>query len=299
MKHKTPSLDLVEIPEMTRTVTIDDSFMIADNLDNSDPLLIFNHDNTLKLKFQTPFKINYNMILLCVSGMMKHNINLRHYTIGPKSMLLIPEGTIGEYIDVEPDTRFIMIAFSNSSHIISDKNIFQNDVITKLIANPLHQLSTDECDDIITIYNITRSRISIGDMPSKHEIVINAIRFILSYVSPALLEPKIQNNDSILLENFLTLVGRHATSTRELSFYANSLAITPRHLCRVIMRTTGKTVKQWICERIIMEAKVLLNEPGLTIQQISDALGFPNQSAFGTYFKKATSNSPLAYRNRS
>lgn len=64
----------------------------------------------------------------------------------------------------------------------------------------------------------------------------------------------------------------------------------------VILRSSGKSVKQWINDRIILEAKVLLNEPDQSILQISESLGFPNQSAFGTYFKKITTLSPLNYR---
>ncbi len=296
MKRKNTSIDLAEIPVMKRTITIDNTFMIADTLDNSNSLTELSQYENFILKLRTPSKINYTMILLCLGGEIKLNLNLQQISIDSHSLLLIPEGTIGEYIDISDNLEIIMIGFSNSAHIIDKTNLYFSPNIIKLISNPLHKLSTEECNQILSIYNIMRSRLIETDFPAKRELAINATRFILAYVSPNLLKTTQQSTDTTLFENFLELVGKHATSSRSISFYANALSITPRHLSRVIMRTSGKPVKQWINERIILEAKVLLNEPAMTIQQISDTLGFPNQSSFGTYFKKFTSVSPLSFR---
>ncbi|MDE6523030.1 MAG: helix-turn-helix domain-containing protein, partial [Muribaculaceae bacterium] len=53
----------------------------------------------------------------------------------------------------------------------------------------------------------------------------------------------------------------------------------------------------WINIRIMLEAEVLLRDRSRSIQEISETLGFPNQSFFGTFFKKLKGLSPSAYRN--
>jgi len=47
----------------------------------------------------------------------------------------------------------------------------------------------------------------------------------------------------------------------------------------------------------VMEAKTLLKFSERSIQEIAYALNFPNQSFFGSYFKRLTGMSPSQYRN--
>jgi AraC family transcriptional regulator, transcriptional activator of pobA len=47
---------------------------------------------------------------------------------------------------------------------------------------------------------------------------------------------------------------------------------------------------------VILEAKIMLQNPQLTIAEISDELHFPNQSFFGKFFKNYTELSPLQYK---
>lgn len=296
MSNRDLSLDLTELPKSGRVITIGDSLMVVDNFDLSDPLSVLNFNPNLKTKLLEPFKIKFSMILLCVSGNARIRLNLREYTLTERLLLLTPAGAIAECLHLSPDMRIIMIAFSQSLNILDGNIRLRQGSISALAMCPLLNLSEQECQSVLSIYNIIRSRLEIPDFPAKREIAGAAIRLIFSYVFPHLAGSAPQNADNRLLDNFLTLVESHAMTNRSIRFYADELSVTPRHLSRVILRTSGKTVKQWINDRIILEAKVMLNEPNNSIQQISERLGFPNQSSFGTYFKKSTSVSPLNYR---
>lgn len=290
------SLELNELPRSERVITMDDSLMVADNFDLSDPISVLNFTPNLKTKLLEPFKIRFSMILLCISGSAIIRLNLREYTLQARSLLLTTEGTIAECVYLSSDIKIVMIAFSQSINILDRHIRFRKGSIATIAKRPLLNLSETECQSVLAIYDIMRSRLEVTDFPAKREIAGAAIRLILSYVFPHQTESSPQNADSSLFDSFLALVENHAITDRRIQFYADELSVTPRHLSRVILRTSGKSIKQWICDRIILEAKVMLNEPGRSIQQISEALGFPNQSAFGTYFKKSTSVSPLNYR---
>ena len=64
----------------------------------------------------------------------------------------------------------------------------------------------------------------------------------------------------------------------------------------MINLASGKTPIQLIKERVIVEAKVLLNSTDMSIQQIAEALNFPNDSFFCRYFKQEVKVSPMKYR---
>lgn len=57
-----------------------------------------------------------------------------------------------------------------------------------------------------------------------------------------------------------------------------------------------KTPKQLIDEQLIAEAKVLLNEPCLSVTEIAELLNFADQSYLSRFFKKNTGMSPKEFR---
>ena len=60
----------------------------------------------------------------------------------------------------------------------------------------------------------------------------------------------------------------------------------------------GRKAFRWIDEYVILEAKNLIKYSDMSIQEISYALNFPNQSFFGKYFKKHAGISPKRYRDK-
>ncbi len=83
-----------------------------------------------------------------------------------------------------------------------------------------------------------------------------------------------------------------------MAFYAGKLFVTPKHLSAVLKEVSDKTAGEWIDQRVILEAKVLLRSTGLNIQEISAMLNFANQSFFGKYFRHLTGMSPRDYRSK-
>lgn len=64
----------------------------------------------------------------------------------------------------------------------------------------------------------------------------------------------------------------------------------------LIEQTYTQAVYQLIDEALMRQAKSLLSSTSLSVQQITDRLGFQNQSHFGTFFKRQTGFSPKAFR---
>jgi AraC-like DNA-binding protein len=100
----------------------------------------------------------------------------------------------------------------------------------------------------------------------------------------------------MLVEKFLDLVQTHYKEQRELSFYADKLCLTPKHLSKVIKKVSGTTANEWIDNHVTLEAQALLKSTDMTVQQVSEELNFPSQSFFGKYFKRCTGMSPSEYK---
>ena len=78
--------------------------------------------------------------------------------------------------------------------------------------------------------------------------------------------------------------------------YANSLSLHANYLNRAVKEVTGKPTTVHISERIISEAKALLQHTNWNIADIAYALGFEYPTYFNNYFKRLTGTTPTSLR---
>lgn len=112
---------------------------------------------------------------------------------------------------------------------------------------------------------------------------------------------EIRNDKSsrhILNRFFELLSDQIQQGNRSTDFFAKQLHISVRHLFKICKAETGQTPKEIINEMLTGKIKSLLLTSQQTIQQIADHYHFPDQSAFGQYFKRQTGISPSEFRQR-
>ena len=77
---------------------------------------------------------------------------------------------------------------------------------------------------------------------------------------------------------------------------ASLCGISRSHLSRAFSATTGTTLANYAATIRIEQARSLLRDAHLSLDEIAHRLGFSGQSAFGAAFRRATGMSPLAFR---
>jgi AraC-like DNA-binding protein len=78
--------------------------------------------------------------------------------------------------------------------------------------------------------------------------------------------------------------------------YAANLNVHVNYLNRAVKEVTGKSTSTHISDRIISEAKALLQHTAWNIADIAYALGFEYPTYFNNYFKKLTGTTPKSLR---
>lgn len=106
------------------------------------------------------------------------------------------------------------------------------------------------------------------------------------------------NRQDDIFKNFIALVHENCTSQREVNYYAGKLCISTKYLTGICRSASGDSAKKIIDDFAILEIKVLLQSTELTMQEIADRLGFPDQSYLGRYFKRHEGMSPREYQNQ-
>ena len=77
---------------------------------------------------------------------------------------------------------------------------------------------------------------------------------------------------------------------------ADGFHLSKQHVIRVFKEAYGTTPHEYILHRRISIAKALLRQTELTVEEISDRLGFCDPAYFTLFFRKKTSLTPLKYR---
>lgn len=82
------------------------------------------------------------------------------------------------------------------------------------------------------------------------------------------------------------------------SHYAAALGYAPRTLSRAVHDATGLTAKQYLTERIVLEAKRLLAHDRYSASRCATELGFSDASRFSAFFRGAVGEPPGAWQQR-
>lgn len=103
-------------------------------------------------------------------------------------------------------------------------------------------------------------------------------------------------NYDILFYRFIQLVFDNSKERKTVGFYADKLCLSPDYLSQAIKSFSKKPISWWINDALVLQAKTLLMDNSMTIQQIVETMKFSDQSSFGRFFKKNTGKSPAEYR---
>ena len=298
------ALNLATLPFDDQACIFENRFILAGDLDDSAPKRDLNNDPTMRpfLTSPYPFKIQFAMMHLCLSGRMRIRSNLNEYELHRNSLMIITPGTIGQCLEISADCRIALIALSND-YVIPEDNAEGALIVRKFLAKqtPL-ELTDAQTSEILAIYRALRDKLRRPDFRFKHDILKGYLQVLYGEICQ-LMAPLVEAQDArqssrkkLIFDRFLDELRQHYASQRSVQFYADRLCLTPKYLSQVVHAVSGRHAGEWIRDYVILEAKALLKSGQYTVQQVSDMLNFANQSFFGVYFKKAVGCSPTAYK---
>lgn len=268
------------------------------------------HSETLK-------KSGMNEMWVCrvVEGEAVVSFNMREYTVRKGDAFVVMEGEL-----------FLMV--SSGEGLAMEVMVFRNTLLNviypflgpevnwSLIDGPLRlfgemespygQLLMLDCESLACM-------LRHPDKLSDNKLMLAMIaHFLLTYYKAASAEienSKLKNEKTEalssggkrsyqLLTQFYALISEQSpVAERNLDYYADRMHITVRHLFKVCKGETGHTPKEIVDDFVVGDIQHMLLTTELTFQQLADRFAFPDQSAFGQYFKRHTGLSLTEFRN--
>ncbi len=101
---------------------------------------------------------------------------------------------------------------------------------------------------------------------------------------------------SHIIERSIKFIEHGLYSAIKLKDVAEYVGLTPQYLTTLFKKETGNTLYQFIKDKKMEEAKMLLSFSNESVTTIADALGFSSSAHFSNTFKKYTDFSPIEYR---
>ncbi|MCB0699370.1 MAG: AraC family transcriptional regulator [Chitinophagaceae bacterium] len=182
----------------------------------------------------------------------------------------------------------------------------QHSPLFKIGGTPILNITPEQRDFLNTIF---KKMIDEQDTEYayKDDLIRNYIQLILHEsmkLQPSENYDQHKNAASRVASVFLELLERQfpieSTNTplqlKTPKDYAENLSMHVNYLNRAVKEVTGKPTRTHIAERIISEAKAILQHTTWNIADIAYALGFEYPTYFNNYFKRMTGTNPKSYR---
>lgn len=140
------------------------------------------------------------------------------------------------------------------------------------------------------------------ELTHKHEALCGLLNIFFEFLNTFKFEDNQPANNAsrglIIYNKFMDLLAEHYAREHKVNFYAERLCLTPKYMSKLINDATGCGANTWIDQYILAKAKLLLiSRKDLSVQTISQILGFPEQASFTRFFRNLAGISPRDFRN--
>jgi len=249
-----------------------------------------------------PHRHDYYSVIWSFTATGKHIIDFKEYPLQPNHIFFVSPQQVHQVI-TDPDPTGYVILFTPE---FLEKNSIRDDFISnlRLFRN------SDETPPLALNDHIAGNlnRFASYMKTSFEERTDMSMEIIGAYLKLFLIEcngfcslQPTGNTQSIevgknLVKKFKILVEEHFTEWHQVKYYASALFVTPNYLNEVIKTSLGVAAKDYIQNRLILEAKRMIVFTPKSAKEIGYDLGFDDPSHFSKFFRTNTSQSLQEFR---
>lgn len=251
-----------------------------------------------------PIRLDALCLAVCQQGRGRINIQLQEYEMTAGMMLLILPDQIVQQVEHSDDFSGSFIAVSRNfidEVVPTMQQLYP--LFLQVRERPCLSITAEEVEALKEYHAFMRKKVKLTESPFRKEITKGLLMSLFYeiygiYKGHTPHQKRLKSRKEELFERFFRAISESYKSERSVTYYADKLCLTSKHLSTAVKEISGKTAGEWIEELVILEAKALLKSTEKSIQEISDELNFANQSFFGKYFKQHTGVSPKEYRKQ-
>lgn len=240
---------------------------------------------------------------LCRRGCGRIMLGGQHYSISCNSLCIYTPNTYFRILERSADLDGILEEDRVDAYYPVVSSIPVRDRL-RMRRNPVVSLSDSQAQEIVRlseIINVAASRPqessdALRDECLRHMRYALCLKVCELYFANEPLESIPQDRGYLIFNNFLVSAHENCHRCRTVAFYAAEQHLSPYYFSKIIMAKSGRRASEWIEEITMTAARSYLDSPALSIKEIAERMGFPDQSVFGRYFRHHEGISPTQYR---
>lgn len=261
---------------------------------------------TSKIVFNELLVLNHFSILIVNSGSLFIQIDDKEVNVLENELLVVPIQSSCEVLIMSEQLQICVLSFTQEfvfENCIRKQHIGYFDFYIRKLPSKIYIKNKDLQHLIFLFEQLHRKTRKSSKQIFKEEILLLSFNLLLYVLAEKYRKYFQQLNEKYtlkekLLIQFFKILEMNYKKQHGVRYYADALFMTPDNLTKIIKALTERTVKQFIVESIVLEAKNLLHNENLSISNIIEELQFNDSSSFSNFFKRHTSLSPSEYRSQ-
>ncbi|GGG27881.1 AraC family transcriptional regulator [Pontibacter amylolyticus] len=247
-----------------------------------------------------PHKHDFYIILLVTQGTGVHTIDFREYAVEPGTVFLLTPGQVHSWT-LSNDADGFVVFFTQAYYTreYPDRLLSDFPYFNALLYSPVIRLTETDEAKLTPVLHMLQQEYEV-DSPMRNSILSRYLDILLMKLAQ-IFQPDGSATvpiakEQTLLQDLERLINLHYKEQKTVSFYAGRLHVTAKHLNETCKQALGKTTKDILQYRIILEAQRLLVHSDLTSSQIAHELGYFDNTYFFRFFKKHIGCTPEQFR---
>lgn len=254
-----------------------------------------------KIHLITPHRTDFYHIFLFENCTPTHTVDFVPIKIQSNSLLFIDKDRVHRF-DLLTKYKGRVLIFTDNFYCTTnrDTTFLRTTSLFNDLENRPNFQPKEKFHQFINLCNLIDLELQSPNDSAKHDILKNHLHNFLLLAEREkhkTQSPNLQKGidlDYTLL--FRDLLEKNFTSIKTVSSYSAQIHVSEKRLNHATSTIVGKTPKQMIDDRVLLEAKRLLVHGNQSIKEIGIELGFDEPTNFIKYFRKHTSQTPVEFR---
>ena len=242
-----------------------------------------------------PHKHDFYTVILVRKALGSHFIDFAEFKMNSQTVFFVSPGQVHQIVIESSDPEGDILMFNDeflSQNYISEQFITNLGLFSCGTGTPPIDLPFIVFEKLSSLSLEIKEAFGV-DSSFKFDSIAALLKLFLIECNKLAIHPKDENPQTIqsgrpIVSMFKELINKHYSQWHKVAEYATAMSISPDYLNNVIKSNLGKTAKEMIFQRIVLEAKRMGLHTGLTNKEISYHLGFDDPSHFSKFFKNET-----------
>ncbi len=245
-------------------------------------------------------------MMVCInhSGLARALYDMQEVVFRPNEIAVVMPNHILRPIESSPDYNVTLLVHSPAlCEELKTKRLTHD--YHKYHHHPTCTLTDEEMAQYMQAVDLLEHicNTSTQRYPLRHKMIIQLTN-VMSEMHNAFrreMDEKMLKEDKqyAVFNAFCDMLAMHYREQHEVAFYAEKAHLTARHFSVVIKKVVGLSASDYIEQYLVSQAKDLLSSrPDLSVQQVSDHLGYADSTSFCRFFKRLAGFTPNAFRQQ-